>query len=215
MEQPPNSRIVDVEAHVRSNTGPAGFVAGLLIFFGFFWLGGPSGEGTFLVGDMICQYTLRLGGLAMVGVAIGSSIGTPVALLADAIVSLLIGVLLALSGVLMLVGGGGPLQDAIYIVCGTTFVVSSLRGWRELRALPVDGVVSEEDEDEEEEGFDDDEDHDDHASGGGQTHGAVEADPAPRPRVGKEARRPGVRRNATSEDGFLAGFAERKPPFNT
>ena len=124
-----------VEAQVRANAGPAGLVAGLLIFFGFFWFGGAVGTTLFVNADLLFRTTLCLGGLAMVGVAIWSSVGAVPALLADAIVRVVIGVLLVISAVLMLAAAGLALNPCIYIVCGAILVTYGLRAWREYRHL--------------------------------------------------------------------------------
>lgn len=122
--------VLDVEAYVRQRTGHAGIVAGLLIFFGFFCFGGPTGSGGFYAGDLLFHCALRLGGLGMVGVAIWMSIGIRSALVGDGILSALIGLLLAAGVILKAVTAGhgyGYIYYFIYLVCGLTFIVNGLR----------------------------------------------------------------------------------------
>ena len=136
MSQPESTTgVVDVEARVRANTGRAALIAGLLIFFGFFWFDGAMGSALFVKADLLFRVTLCLGGLAMVGVSIWSSIGVPAAFLADAIVRTVIGVLVTSSAILMAVAAGPTLSNCAYVVCGVMFVTYGLRAWREYRQL--------------------------------------------------------------------------------
>jgi len=141
--------VLDVEVYVRHRAGHAGFAAGLLIFFGFFWFGGPTGTGLFHLGDSIFHYTLRLGGLAMVGIAIWSSIGMRSALVGDGVLSVLIGGLLAISAVLMTVAVGFGYNNVlffIYFVCGVIVALNGLTTLREYLALTrLEVVVDVED----------------------------------------------------------------------
>ncbi|MFQ5591917.1 MAG: hypothetical protein ACE5HE_12195, partial [Phycisphaerae bacterium] len=137
--------VIDVEACVRSNTGSAALTGALLVFFGFFWFGGVSGSGTLLIGDTLFHWTLRAGGLLMIGVAVWCSIGVPIALLVDAMLSLLIGVLLIVSAAMLLAGGGFKLSYPVYAVCGVIFITYGLRDWREYRRFPADDAETEAD----------------------------------------------------------------------
>ncbi len=142
-----NTGPLDLETQVRQKTGVAAWAAALLIFFGFFWFevveGGGWAAGLFV-------YTLRLGGLAMVGVAVCLALGQPIALVADAVVSILIGVIVIVTSVLMVVFGGWAwpslIQALINIACGSTLASSGLACWYYYRALEraraCNGLVS-------------------------------------------------------------------------
>ncbi len=123
--------VIDVEARVRSNATRAGLIAGVLILVGFFVLTGAiPGSHSLLL------YTVRLGGLAMVCIAVWSSIGHPLALLADAVACCVIGLLLLLCAILFTKADGVTLNGVLCVVCGVLFVSSFVRGVREYRALP-------------------------------------------------------------------------------
>jgi hypothetical protein len=136
--------VVDVEQRVRQNTGSAGLAAGLLIFFGFFYIVKPTDDGLWAYAALAFYHTLRFGGLAMAAIAVFSSLGQPLALLLDAVVSCLIGALLILTGVLMAIGGGDLLQPFISIVCGAMFVSAGLRNGRDFSHFPAETEVQEE-----------------------------------------------------------------------
>ncbi len=127
---------IDVEARVRCNTTPASLTAGMLIFFGFMVHGGPTGDGMFLAGDTLFHYALRVGGLAMVAVAVMSAIGTPYALFTDAIVSGLVGMSLCVSAALLSTATEVSFNYIIYFIVGFTMVMSGLRNWRDYGKLP-------------------------------------------------------------------------------
>ena len=128
---------VDVEARVRRNVGSAGLAAGLLIFFGFFCVAEPTEGGLWGYAALVFYHTLRFGGLAMAAVAVWSSLGHPLALFFDAVVSCLIGAILILSGVLMAIGGGSLLPTLLMIVCGALFVSAGLRNGRDFLQFPI------------------------------------------------------------------------------
>jgi hypothetical protein len=80
----------------------------------------------------------------MAAIAVFSSLGQPLALLLDAIVSCLIGALLIITGVLMAIGGGDLLQPFISLVCGAMFVAAGLRNGRDFSLFPAETEVEEE-----------------------------------------------------------------------
>ena len=152
MEPTPNSpRIVDVDTRVRNNTGSAALAGGLLVLFGFFFLSWEAGTDLSTRATNVFCLTVRVGGLALIGVAVWSTFGHVPALLADAIISLVIGLAFAVTAVLMLVDVGWWIlvQTLIYLICGTMFLNSSLRTWRDYRELvrleAADEGLSEED----------------------------------------------------------------------
>lgn len=124
---PGGGRILDLGASVRSNTGGAALAAGLLIFFGFFYLAEPVGD----VGLSLLYYALRYGGLAMVGVSVWLSFGHLPALAADAAVSVVVGGLIALSGAFMLIGDFSWVEGLVVLVSGGTFLTGGLRNGRD------------------------------------------------------------------------------------
>ncbi len=92
----------DVSARVRHNAGSAGLAALCLLFFGFFRFALPTVTNLFTLGDAIFNYTLRAGGVAMAVIALWLLLGRPVTLIVDAVATVAIGVLLALSAVMMI-----------------------------------------------------------------------------------------------------------------
>jgi hypothetical protein len=80
-------------------------------------------------GWMLFLYTLQIGGSAMALSAVLSLIGVSFALLYDAVISVFIGVALALSGVLIYHDNS---HQAIFnILFGVIFIHSGYRNWRE------------------------------------------------------------------------------------
>ncbi len=136
---------LDLESCVRSNTGSAALTAGLLIFFGFFWLDVQSGTDAFSQAATVFVYTLRLGGLAMALVAGWCSFGQPLALLGDAIVSCIIGALVLITSAIMVLDGGSGVQGLISVVCAVWFISVGLRNGRDFLTATATGVESEED----------------------------------------------------------------------
>ena len=65
----------------------------------------PTGSGLFEQAGLLFYYTLRLGGVAMAVIAVCSWLGLRPILFVDAVVSVAIGGLLILTGVLMLADG--------------------------------------------------------------------------------------------------------------
>ena len=135
---------IDVDARIRQNIGSAGLAAALLIFFGFFWVDAPTGADWWSAAGRVFLLTLKIGGLAMAGVAIWCSFGEPLALLCDSIVSCAIGVILAGTGLVMLLDGGGYFQPAVNIVCGVLFLSAGLRNGRDYLSFPA--VYDDDDE---------------------------------------------------------------------
>jgi len=125
--------IADMEERVRCNMQPAALTAGLLILFGFFAYGVPEGDSLFSKANLWLVYALRFGGIAMVIVAVWSSIGHGFALLADAVVSMAVGAVLVVTGVLMVIDGGGTLQSLIVGVCGIFFTTTGFRNGQAFR----------------------------------------------------------------------------------
>ena len=127
----------DIASRVRQNAWSAGIAAILLIVFGFYYLGRPTGTGLFERSALIFFFTLRVGGIALAAIAVGSVLAYRPVLVIDAVVSVAIGVAFALTGVGMLVGGGGTLQTVLQVVFGGMFISSGVRNWREYFWLAV------------------------------------------------------------------------------
>ena len=123
--------VMDLEARVRANTGPAALAAGLLIFFGFFSIERPEGSDLWAKAAVVFYHTIRWGGLAMVGLAAWSSLGDGPALFADAVVSCIIGVIMVVTGGLMLIDAGVVLRCVVYMICGVMFLALGIRNGRD------------------------------------------------------------------------------------
>jgi hypothetical protein len=195
-------KVIDVEACVRGNTGSAALSGALLMVFGFFWFEGATGSGTFLLGDTIFHWTLRMGGLMMIVAAAWCSIGVPVALLVDAMLSIFIGLLLILSAVLMTIGGGLAFSYPIYAICGAIFITYGVRDLRDYRGFPV----SEDEDDEAREVSEK------FAALGEPTEGPPRISPLPPTGdpVTEKRRSPGP--PASTPDGYLSVFSEKNKP---
>ena len=121
----------EIASSVRGNAWSAAIAAALMILFGFYYLGKPTGTGLFPLSALGFYYTLRIGGIAMAVIAVGSFAGFRPVLLVDAVVSVAIGVLLILTGVGMLVGGGDAFQTILSVVFGGMFFSAGVRNWRD------------------------------------------------------------------------------------
>ena len=92
------------------------------------------------LGDAVCQYTMRIGGVVMALVAVGSLSGEVRVLFVDAVASTAIGIGLMASAIMMMAGSGGAnLNLFLYLIFGGMFVSSGIRNGRDyfaLRAAP-------------------------------------------------------------------------------
>ena len=119
----------DYKIRVRQNAGSCGIAAALMIYFGFFSLLEPSGTDLFSRANWAFFHTVRIGGVAMAVLALWSLTGARLSLIVDAVVSIAIGVLLALTGVVMLIDGGGTLQSVLNVMFGWMFVSAGRANW--------------------------------------------------------------------------------------
>lgn len=126
-----NSTSSEIARRVRSNAWSAAIAAALMILFGFYYLGKPTGTGLFPLSALGFYYALRIGGIAMAAIAVGSFVGFRPVLLVDAVVSVAIGVLFVLTGVGMLLGGGDAFQTILSVVFGAMFFSAGVRNWRD------------------------------------------------------------------------------------
>lgn len=126
---PPQSN--DIAALVRRNAVSAAIGAACLIYFGFYVSAVPNVTSLFSFGDALFVYTLRIGGVAMISIALGCLTGRIVFLLLDALASVPIGSGLIVSAVLMMAGGGGfSINFLLYVVFGGMFISAGLRNGR-------------------------------------------------------------------------------------
>jgi len=124
-----------VAARVRQNVVPAAIGAAFLLYFGFLHLAEPTGTDLFNRANWVFYHTLRLGGLAMAAVALWSMLGQGITLAVDAVITVVIGGLLILTGLAMAIDGGDMLQTVINVVCGGMFVSSGRHNWKDYRFL--------------------------------------------------------------------------------
>jgi len=115
--------------YIRGQAGSALLGAGLMLFFGFAYMNEPAGTDLFNRAAWVFFHTLRIGGVAMLLAACALMSGYTVALLLDAVVAGIIGLLLIGTGVAMAVDGGDLVQTAINLFCGYGFVTSARKNW--------------------------------------------------------------------------------------
>jgi len=128
-----------VAARVRANFVPAVIAAVLLILFGFLYLAKPTGTDLYSRSAQVFYHTLRIGGVAMALIAMWSLTGRRHALLADAVASLVIGLLFILSGGGMIVDGGGVFPSSLNILFGLMFMSAGLHNGRAFAAFASPG----------------------------------------------------------------------------
>ena len=123
MMYPPHSSQAIPEM-VRAERTWAGIAAVLLCYYGYY----VSLPGSTFAEWLFC-YTLRIGGPALVLSVLLLQTGKLFALAYDGVVSILIGVGLAVSSVLWLMSGGGGAQTYLNIFFGILFFNSGWRNW--------------------------------------------------------------------------------------
>jgi hypothetical protein len=124
-----------VAARVRQNVATAAIGAAFLLFFGFYRLAEPTGTELFDRAWWVFYHTLRVGGVSLATVALWSMLGQGITLAVDAVITVVIGGLLILTGLAMAIDGGDMLQTIINVVCGGMFVSSGLHNWKDYRFL--------------------------------------------------------------------------------
>lgn len=126
------------ERLVQTNTMPAAFSAGIMILCGYFAFALPAQTDT-LVGmvNTWFVYALRIGGVGMVAAAVVCAVGHPAGLLIDAVVSFLAGVILALTGLVMLIKVGVGM-DALWLMIGLALITYAYNHARDYLALQPD-----------------------------------------------------------------------------
>jgi hypothetical protein len=135
-----DSRQNGIAQRVRANAFTAAIAAALLIYFGCFRLSADQGGGLFGIAATALVWTLRIGGVAFALLALLSLTGQLFTLAIDAVVSIAVGVMLVLTGIGLLVGGGDILQPVISVVCAWLFIGAGVRNWRDFKLLSGPGV---------------------------------------------------------------------------
>ncbi|UCF33374.1 MAG: hypothetical protein JSV78_13680 [Phycisphaerales bacterium] len=130
-----DSRQNGIAQRVRANAFTAAIAAALLIYFGCFHLSADQGGGLFGIAATALVWTLRIGGVAFALLALLSLTGQLFTLAIDAVVSIAVGIMLVLTGIGLLVGGGGMLQPVISVVCAWLFIGAGVRNWRDFRLV--------------------------------------------------------------------------------
>lgn len=130
-----DSTVAGSAMRVRQNVAPAAIGTAFLLYFGFFVMAEPTGWDVYHRAAWVLYHTLRLGGLAMGAIAIWCILGQSIALVVDAVITVLIGSLLILTGLAMKVDGGDRVQTIINVVCGGMFISSGVRNWKEYRFI--------------------------------------------------------------------------------
>jgi hypothetical protein len=132
--------------HAVTNAAYAGIAALMMLFFGWFYgLSGISSNAFYNLTVDVFTWTLRIGGLAMLAVAIVCYTGQTVGLLLDAIVSGLCGAIIFGCGAYWLIdglqGGGISINYLLYVIFGGMFLNSARANWQHwaASARPSDG----------------------------------------------------------------------------
>jgi len=135
-------RLHDVTAQVRQNALSAAIAAGLMLYFAFSGGGYALNEGNTLfdIGGRIFVHTIQIGGFVMAAAALWSATGMIVALLFDAIASIIIGLLFCVSAAMMMLDGG---VGALYIVFGVMFIIAGVRNGRQWADLSNGAPVAD------------------------------------------------------------------------
>ena len=115
---------------VRRYAGSALIAALIMLYYGFEQLAEPAVTDWFTRCNWLLYHTMRIGGITMAAVAIWLWIGHPLALVADAVVSVAVGIVLIVTGVGMLIDGGGTLGNALIAGFGLMFASAGTSRWR-------------------------------------------------------------------------------------
>lgn len=125
----------DDKQRVRRNAGSAAIAAVCMLYYGFERMGEPTGTDLFSKANLVFFYTLRIGGIVMALLAIWCWIGHTTALIVDAVVSIGLGALFALTGVGMLIDGGGMFQSVLNVLFGWMFYAAGVNNWSTYREI--------------------------------------------------------------------------------
>lgn len=121
-----------IDLRLRYNAGEAGFAAVLLLLFGFMMFApSDTATGLFKLGDRLSIYGMRAGGLALALIAVASKFHVVGALLADAAVSIGVGLALGFGGLAMGYDGGWGINNILYLIFGFMFCSAGIRNGRD------------------------------------------------------------------------------------
>ncbi len=124
-----------IRQRVRGLAIWAGVGAALLLYFGYaYGFVYPADDRAAQVGALLLAGALKGGGWAMAGATLWLATGRRAALIGDAVVTALVGLLFAVGGALWLVSGVN-LQGVLFVVFGAIFVQSARGSWREYGLL--------------------------------------------------------------------------------
>jgi hypothetical protein len=108
--------------------------AGFLLLYGFFVLQEPTGTDLFEQSAWVFYQTLRVGGILLLLSALCCWTGRIVALIAEGLITIAIGISLLTTAAGMFLGGGGSLQPALNALFGCMFLSAGLHSIRLYRA---------------------------------------------------------------------------------
>lgn len=131
MQDDSSLRANDHRSGIRRHAGSALIPALIMLYYGFGQLAEPTVTDWFARCNWLLFQTMRIGGITMTAVAIWLWIGHAPALIADAVVSIAVGIVLMVTGVGMLIDGGGTLQNAMIAGFGLMFTSAGAGRWRE------------------------------------------------------------------------------------
>lgn len=121
---------VDSASYVRRSAGSAAIAAVLMCLLGFGYYEAPAPKDLFGWCNLLFYYTLCIGGIAYALVALWCLTGHPLALIADGMLSVLVGAVFMTSGIGMLIDGGAMLNSVLITVFGWLFAGSGLRDFK-------------------------------------------------------------------------------------
>lgn len=124
--------------HAKRNAAYTVFAGLILLAYG--WLHsfqGISDDAFHSATLHVFTWTLRIGGAALVLVAVVCYLGGHVGLLLDAIISILCGVAMGFCGVYWIITDGFNLQYALYVLFGLIFAKASWASFRSYLSSPT------------------------------------------------------------------------------
>lgn len=127
--------------YARDNAMYAGFAALLMLYYGFHvGLVGYSDSAIYNTSVSICDWTMKIGGIALAAIAVGGAAGIAEVLAVDAVVSLVIGASFLFCGLIWLLTQG-DWEGLLFIVFGGMFLNAARGCWNSFRGgrqyLPV------------------------------------------------------------------------------
>jgi len=126
--------------HAKRNAAYTVFAGLILLAYG--WLHsfqGISDDAFYVTTIHVFNWMLRIGGAALVLVAIVCYLGCHAGLLMDAMISALCGVVMGFCGIYWIVYDGFNLQCALYVLFGLIFAKAAWASFRSFRSGPSTG----------------------------------------------------------------------------